>query len=504
MQIKVRIEASGCANRGALFLSILLCAGSVFGQGKADFSGGDFSGTIGKSRISMKLGRSLPQRFGRFSDLDRQFPKLQRLEGFYYYDRYQQDILLLGYLDEQSNITISEYAAPGKPPTGVFKGSLSGGMLHGRWESPDEKRSVEFELTATQKLLRTGQEAENISHRNQELAAQSANEKDFAKTIFYLTLSRVEVLAATQSLEEFFQAALDGKLDAFKEKLASCRKESRFEFELTLVPSAFLAERNGDFGRAKQLYRGSCVPPRLYSQPVTFSCLMYAALGERIGDRKAALEGYDLACHRTQSMCGKASGPDEAQLIAAIQDKKPAVIETLLAKPVNVNANNGQVLMSAVLAGNSKLVQTLVERGADPNLSDGQILELAIVNDHIDIASFLLDHGADPDAFNSGEAHALYDAVAIGNIPLIEKIISKGANINDNDYVAAGTALIRAAEDNQFEIVKLLLDRGADPTIKAKFHDSPMEATSDPEIKRLLSEAIASCRSGVRKCESPN
>src|SRR5262249_37163146 len=150
----------------------------------------------------------------------------QRLEGFYYYDRYKQDILLLGSLDEQGNITISEYATPGKPATGVFKGSLSGKMIQGRWESPDGKRSVEFELTAAQKYLRTGQEAESVSRRNQELAAQSANEKDFAKTIFYLALSRVELPRATQSLEELFQAALDGKLDAFKEKLASCRKES--------------------------------------------------------------------------------------------------------------------------------------------------------------------------------------------------------------------------------------------------------------------------------------
>src|SRR5215467_4961643 len=112
--------------RGALFLSILLCAGSVFGQGTATFFGGEFSGTIGKSRISMKIGRTIARRFGGFTDLDSRPPKLRRLEGFYYYDRYQQDILLLGSVDEQGNLTISEYATPGKPATGVFKGSVAG------------------------------------------------------------------------------------------------------------------------------------------------------------------------------------------------------------------------------------------------------------------------------------------------------------------------------------------------------------------------------------------
>jgi len=509
MQIKVqKTEASGYAIRAALFLSILLCAGSVFGQGKATVLGGEFSGTIGKSRVSMKIGRTMEQRFGRFSDLDRHSPKLQRIQGFYYYDRYQQDILLLGYSDEQGNITISEYATPGKPPTGVFKGSVAGSTFQGRWESPDGKRSVEFELTEIRKYLRTHQEAERIARRDEELAAQSANDKDFAKAIFYLTLSRLEpadegnhTLAdskQTHSFESLFQAVLEGRLEEFKEKLASCRKESCYEFQFTQGPAAFLAERNGDLDMAKQLYRSVCVPPGLYFQPITFNCLMYAALGERTGDRKATLEGYDLACHRTKSMCGKASGPDEAQLIAAIQDQKQDVIEKLLKKPLYVNANNGEALLNAVIAGDSKLVQTLVEKGADPNLSDGRILEFAIENNHADIAGFLLDHSADPNA------HALYYAVAKGNIPLIEKLILKGADINYNAYVGAGTALIRAAEDNQLEIVKLLLDHGADPTLKAKFHDSPMDETSNREIKRLLSEAIANCRSGVRKCESPN
>src|SRR5262249_49457469 len=162
----------------------------------------------------------------------------------------------------------------------------------------------EFELTEIRKELRTNQEAERISFRDEELVAQSANDKDFAKLIFYLTLARLELASVgnhllsdslqTHFFEGLFQAVLDGKLEEFKEALASCRKESCFEFALTQGPSAFLAEQSGDLDMARQLYRAVCVPSRLYSQPVMFNCLMYAALGERAGDRKAALEGYDL------------------------------------------------------------------------------------------------------------------------------------------------------------------------------------------------------------------
>jgi alpha-beta hydrolase superfamily lysophospholipase len=49
-----------------------------------------------------------------------------------------------------------------------------------------------------------------------------------------------------------------------------------------------------------------------------------------------------------------------------------------------------------------------------------------------------------------------------------------------------------------------MLDHAADPTTEAKFHSSPMEDTSNPEIKRLLTEAIARYRSVVRKYESTN
>ena len=497
---------SGYAVRGVLFLSILLCAGPVFGKGKGTFLEGTFSGTIGKSRVSMKLWRSLPQRFGRFSLLDSQFPRLQRLEGFYYYERYKEDILLLGYFDEQGNWTISEYAEPGVSPTGLFKGSLKEERFEGRWETPDGRRSVKFELIEIKKELRTGQEAMIVSREDEELAAQSTKDKDFPKAIFFLTLSRLAGSHSieTQNWEALFQTLLDGKREEFKEKLASCRKTNCSKFVLTQGPLGFLAEQDGDFSNAKRLYRGLCVPPRLYFQPITFNCLVYAALGERTGDRRAALEGYDLACQRTKSMCGKASGADEAQLIAAVREKDFDVAEKLLEKPINVNANNGGALLYAVLAGDFRLVQTLVEKGADPNLSNGQILETAIKNNHEDIANFLLDCGADPNISDMGGSHALCAAVEKRSIPLIEKLISKGADVNENDYVGGGTPLLCAAEDNQLEIVKVLLDHGADPTIEAKFHGSPIQATSDPEIKKILSEAIASCRSGARKCESTN
>lgn len=458
----------------------------------------------------MMLWRGSPERLGRFHDLDRQFPHLLRLEGFYYYDRHQQNILLLGYFDEQGNWRLSEYAEPGKPATGSFKGSLIADKFVGQWESPDAKRSLPFELRTVKKELRTPPEMRSISRLNQEMAVQSVSQKDYAKAVFYLTMSRqaaVDLVSHehTQNWEALFQALSEGKRHEFENVLNSCEESTDRDCRYKRGPLAYLAEEDGDFAAAKKTYHDLCVRADVGPDPVTFTCLMYSRLAEQTGDRAAALEGYDFACQRAQSMCSKASGADEAQLITAIKEQKFEVAEKLLEKPLNVNAGLGEPLLGAVFAGNLKLVQMLIQKGADPNLDNGSILDTAIMNNREEIAEFLLDHGADPRTpGDDGVSRALHEAVGVKNIHLLEKLIAKGANVNENDYVGGGTPLQRAAEDNQLEIVKLLLAHGADPTLTAKFHDPPMDAATDPEVKTVLKRAIAECQSRQRKCESPN
>jgi hypothetical protein len=64
-------------------------------------------------------------------------------------------------------------------------------------------------------------------------------------------------------------------------------------------------------------------------------------------------------------------------------------------------------------------------------------------------------------------------------------------------------ALLTAVEKHNREMVKLLLQHGADPTIDAKFHDPALQSTNDPEIKRMLQVALRECKAGTRKCGPP-
>lgn len=164
-------------------------------------------------------------------------------------------------------------------------------------------------------------------------------------------------------------------------------------------------------------------------------------------------------------------------------------------------------LLFAVRSGSSNAVQALLDAGADVNdeLSDGEsALVVAAANAHWDVASFLLDRGANPNAAKAGW-NALHQAVRTrrmnigfgtpGPIPtgttdsvdVIRKLIAKGADVNArmtrngmkdgqrNRLNRLGaTPFFLAAKVTDTEVMKILLDAGAKPTVPAADGTTPL------------------------------
>jgi ankyrin repeat protein len=152
----------------------------------------------------------------------------------------------------------------------------------------------------------------------------------------------------------------------------------------------------------------------------------------------------------------------------------------------------------AVRGGHIGTSGLLLDAGADVNqpMPDGTSpLLLALVNAHFELAGFLLDRGADPNADGQGwtalhqvvwsrrpnTGFNLPGPVPTGNLDsldLVRKLVKLGANVNArqkkepkdgyrNQLNRIGaTPFLLAAKSVDLPLMRLLLENGADPTLK--------------------------------------
>jgi uncharacterized protein len=166
-------------------------------------------------------------------------------------------------------------------------------------------------------------------------------------------------------------------------------------------------------------------------------------------------------------------------------------------------------LMLAARQGDIELARVLVGAGADVDgaAGDGKTaLALAIFNGNYEVASFLADNAADVNKADAQRFTPLFWAVDRRNMetapnfpwmvtadpmPLIRKLLDAGANPNaivnntprarmreGSPRIVFATALMRAAFAADLELVKLLLDRGADPKIISRDSETMLSAAA--------------------------
>jgi ankyrin repeat protein len=166
-------------------------------------------------------------------------------------------------------------------------------------------------------------------------------------------------------------------------------------------------------------------------------------------------------------------------------------------------------LMLAAREGDPELARILVAAGADIDAvaGDGKTaLAVAIFNGNYEVASFLVDNKADVNKADAQRFTPLFYAVDRRNMetapnfpwmvtadpmPLIRKMLDAGANPNalvnntprarmreGSPRIVFATALMRAAFAGDLELVKLLLERGADPSIISSDGETMVSAAS--------------------------
>ncbi len=121
-----------------------------------------------------------------------------------------------------------------------------------------------------------------------------------------------------------------------------------------------------------------------------------------------------------------------------------------------------------VIQGNLSAVNDFLTLGFSPdteNVKGVPILILAVRNHHRDIARILLGHGADLNRKSGDRGNtALMDAAVLGDVEMVRELLDAGADMNVKSKNGQ-TALMLAVGEGRDSIAEELIDRGADLSI---------------------------------------
>ncbi|XP_055973101.1 LOW QUALITY PROTEIN: ankyrin repeat and SAM domain-containing protein 6 [Sorex fumeus] len=269
------------------------------------------------------------------------------------------------------------------------------------------------------------------------------------------------------------------------------------------------------------------------------SVLTVAARGGHLGVVKLLLEAGAAVDPRRPSgePPGAGDGRDEplgiTALMAATQHGHEAAVRLLTEWGADPNGAARPLgwspLMLAALTGRLGLAQQLVEKGANPDhlsMLEKTAFEVALDQKHRDLADYLDplttvrpktdEEKRRPDIFhalkmgnfqlvkeiadedpnhvnlvNGDGATPLMLAAVTGQLPLVQLLVERRADVDKQDSVHGWTALMQATYHGNKEIVKYLLNQGADVALRAKngytaFDLVMLLSDPDTELVRLL------------------
>uniref|UniRef100_A0A3Q4BHV7 Uncharacterized protein n=1 Tax=Mola mola TaxID=94237 RepID=A0A3Q4BHV7_MOLML len=92
----------------------------------------------------------------------------------------------------------------------------------------------------------------------------------------------------------------------------------------------------------------------------------------------------------------------------------------------------------------------------------------AIINNHIEVAHYLVQNGACQEPAGEDGYTGLHHAAKLGNLEIVNMLLETGqVDVNAQDS-GGWTPIIWAAEHKHIQVIKVLLNRGADVTIVDK------------------------------------
>lgn len=163
---------------------------------------------------------------------------------------------------------------------------------------------------------------------------------------------------------------------------------------------------------------------------------------------------------------------DLTLLQTAIVAGHTGVVKLLLRYGVNVNARASHTgwtaLQLAALYGHLAIARLLLRNGArvnsDPSRHTHRALNAAIRNEHVQMVKLLIKNNAEVNskAVDVGSRTPLQIAAWTGNREIVKLLLDSGADVNGEPSVNGRTALQEAVSGGRVKLVRFLLERKAD------------------------------------------
>ena len=186
---------------------------------------------------------------------------------------------------------------------------------------------------------------------------------------------------------------------------------------------------------------------------------------------------------------------DEKMLTAA-SNGDLATVKELVAQGANINYTDSwgnRAIFSAAWEGDVKALDLFYSLGAKISFEECNLLCNAAFNGQVDSVKWLIDKGEDANfSFTSTGENALHYTISKTSeidkrTEIVKMLIASGTDVNKKTlagkstlcfmrdaYLKGETPLHRAAAYGNATIIKMLLDAGAEPSVKDANGDTPI------------------------------